>query len=149
MQERSAQVSGAAKRCGRLHTSSVTSSMQSALGLTCVSWAEVGWTAQVGFGSGFKCNSVVWKAIRNIHDTEHAEWAHMSNPANADRCWNYIQVRCSLPLHPSKISGSPGCLATAHSAKLLCGRRRAQQGSGRCAPLMKARMGTPVKEPHA
>ena len=57
---------------------------------------------QVGFGSGFKCNSVVWKAIRNIHDTEHAEWAHMSNPANTERCWNYIQVRCSSPLHPAR-----------------------------------------------
>ena len=57
------------------------------------------WPVQVGFGSGFKCNSVVWKAIRNIHDTEHAEWAHMKDPANIDRCWNYIQVwRLSLCL---------------------------------------------------
>ena len=48
---------------------------------------------QVGFGSGFKCNSAVWKAMRNIHDTEHAEWAHMKN-GNLERCWNYVQVRC-------------------------------------------------------
>ena len=72
----------------------------------------------MGFGSGFKCNSVVWKAIRNIHDTEHAEWAHMSNPANTDRCWNYIQVRCSLPLLAGKISGVPWLPAIAHLAKL-------------------------------
>ena len=72
----------------------------------------------MGFGSGFKCNSVVWKAIRNIHDTEHAEWAHMSNPANTDRCWNYIQVRCSLPLLAGKIFGVPWLPAIAHLARL-------------------------------
>ena len=46
---------------------------------------------QVGFGSGFKCNSAVWKAMRNIHDTEHVEWMHMKN-GNLERCWNYVQV---------------------------------------------------------
>ena len=46
---------------------------------------------QVGFGSGFKCNSAVWKAVRNIHDTEHNEWAHMDG-SNLDRCWKYVQV---------------------------------------------------------
>ena len=46
---------------------------------------------QVGFGSGFKCNSAVWKAVRNIHDTEHVEWMHMKN-GNLERCWNYVQV---------------------------------------------------------
>lgn len=33
---------------------------------------------QVGFGSGFKCNSLVWRALRDIHDTKHAAWAHMA-----------------------------------------------------------------------
>lgn len=47
---------------------------------------------QVGFGSGFKCNSAVWKAVRNIHDTEHVEWMHMKN-GNLERCWNYVQVQ--------------------------------------------------------
>lgn len=49
---------------------------------------------QVGFGSGFKCNSAVWKAMRNIHDTEHVEWMHMKN-GNLERCWNYVQVHLS------------------------------------------------------
>ena len=55
---------------------------------------------QVGFGSGFKCNSAVWKAVRNIHDTEHVEWMHMKN-GNLERCWNYVQVQlaASAPLH--------------------------------------------------
>ncbi|GMH45598.1 hypothetical protein BSKO_13555 [Bryopsis sp. KO-2023] len=30
---------------------------------------------QVGFGSGFKCNSSVWKAIRDVQNT-HEAWAH-------------------------------------------------------------------------
>ena len=38
-----------------------------------------------------KCNSAVWKAMRNIHDTEHVEWMHMKN-GNLERCWNYVQV---------------------------------------------------------
>ena len=53
---------------------------------------------QVGFGSGFKCNSAVWKAMRNIHDTEHVEWMHMKN-GNLERCWNYVQVQ-PAPLLP-------------------------------------------------
>ena len=28
---------------------------------------------QLGFGSGFKCNSAVWKANRRVRDT-HAAW---------------------------------------------------------------------------
>ncbi|KAI4302807.1 hypothetical protein MLD38_038510 [Melastoma candidum] len=29
---------------------------------------------QISFGSGFKCNSVVWKALRNIHPPPHSPW---------------------------------------------------------------------------
>ncbi|KAL4420938.1 hypothetical protein ABPG77_001421 [Micractinium sp. CCAP 211/92] len=31
---------------------------------------------QVGFGSGFKCNSVVWRALRNVK-TMHKAWEHI------------------------------------------------------------------------
>ena len=48
---------------------------------------------QVGFGSGFKCNSAVWKARRTIRDSRHAAWAHMVN-GNLDCVWKYLEVRC-------------------------------------------------------
>ena len=32
---------------------------------------------QVGFGSGFKCNSAVWKALRSV-DSKHAAWKHLA-----------------------------------------------------------------------
>ena len=32
---------------------------------------------QVGFGSGFKCNSAVWKALRNV-DSKHPAWKHLA-----------------------------------------------------------------------
>ena len=31
---------------------------------------------QIAFGSGFKCNSAVWRALRTIHD-EHPAWDEM------------------------------------------------------------------------
>ncbi|KAI3432776.1 hypothetical protein D9Q98_004315 [Chlorella vulgaris] len=31
---------------------------------------------QIGFGSGFKCNSVVWRALRDVH-TMHKAWQHI------------------------------------------------------------------------
>ena len=79
------------------------------LAVTSVSWAELGWNAQVGFGSGFKCNSVVWKAIRNIHDTEHAEWAHMSNPANTEPLLELHPGALLIASASGKTSESPGC----------------------------------------
>lgn len=53
---------------------------------------------QVGFGSGFKCNSAVWKATRNIHDTRHAAWAHLMKPGNLEKAWQYVQV-CATSTH--------------------------------------------------
>ena len=47
---------------------------------------------QVGFGSGFKCNSAVWKATRNIHDSRHAAWAHLKKSENLEKAWQYVQV---------------------------------------------------------
>ena len=70
---------------------------------------------QVGFGSGFKCNSAVWKAVRNIHDTEHNEWAHMEG-SNLDRCWKYVQV-CNRALHLSRLHHI--CLTDRNNA-LVC-----------------------------
>lgn len=29
---------------------------------------------QIAFGSGFKCNSAIWRALRNIN-TQHTVWA--------------------------------------------------------------------------
>ena len=143
-----AQIQAAVERRGGLYARYVTARKQSALGLTSVLRAEEGWTAQVGFGSGFKCNSVVWKAIRNIHDTEHAEWAHMKNPANIDRCWNYIQVRCFF-IASAWLRYSQHFRRPADLARLCCGREHAQQGSSQCTLLMEVCMVTPVKEPDA
>ena len=30
--------------------------------------------AQIAFGSGFKCNSAVFRAMRTIHDPDHLAW---------------------------------------------------------------------------
>ena len=98
----------------------------------------------MGFGSGFKCNSVVWKAIRNIHDTEHAEWAHMKDSANLDRCWNYIQVRYLLPASAGKIS-DVWAASVDTSARSRCGRRRAQRGSTPCTLVLGRRLRRPVQ----
>ena len=34
--------------------------------------------AQVGFGSGFKSNSAVWKALRSFKDPSHKAWEHIT-----------------------------------------------------------------------
>ena len=33
---------------------------------------------QIGFGSGFKCNSAVWRALRDVDD-QHKAWVAVSN----------------------------------------------------------------------
>ena len=35
--------------------------------------------AQIAFGSGFKCNSAVFRAMRTIHDPDHLAWQHISS----------------------------------------------------------------------
>ncbi|KAK1436534.1 hypothetical protein QVD17_02315 [Tagetes erecta] len=34
---------------------------------------------QIAFGSGFKCNSAVWKALRNVKPSDHSPWADCIN----------------------------------------------------------------------
>ncbi|XP_076937571.1 3-ketoacyl-CoA synthase 4 [Bidens hawaiensis] len=34
---------------------------------------------QIAFGSGFKCNSAVWKALRNVKASDHSPWADCIN----------------------------------------------------------------------
>ncbi|KAK9807432.1 hypothetical protein WJX73_006633 [Symbiochloris irregularis] len=46
--------------------------IESARSLAC---GDIVW--QVGFGSGFKCNSAVWKALRPIKAAKHEAWAHV------------------------------------------------------------------------
>lgn len=29
---------------------------------------------QIAFGSGFKCNSAVWKALRNVKSSQNGPW---------------------------------------------------------------------------
>ena len=59
---------------------------------------------QVGFGSGFKVNSVVWRALRSFKDGRHRAWAEHTGEETA-RMWadlEAIGVRFSegtLPAH--------------------------------------------------
>ncbi|BDA41114.1 3-ketoacyl-CoA synthase 2 [Coccomyxa sp. Obi] len=66
---------------------------------------EVVW--QVGFGSGFKCNSAVWKATRHIHDSRHAAWAHLKKPGNLEKAWQYVQANASPSSKYSAKYGQP------------------------------------------
>ncbi len=34
---------------------------------------------QIAFGSGFKCNSAVWRALRPVH-TQHEAWLDLPKP---------------------------------------------------------------------
>lgn len=40
--------------------------------------------AQVGFGSGFKCNSAVWTALRTIN-SQHTAWKHLANNGSTEQ----------------------------------------------------------------
>jgi 3-ketoacyl-CoA synthase len=53
---------------------------------------------QVGFGSGFKCNSAVWRAMRPIH-SKHAAWDHLQ-PENVGKRRHNPLTDESQPLPP-------------------------------------------------
>lgn len=53
-----------------------------------VSKNDVVW--QVGFGSGFKCNSAVWRALRDVKDTRHAAWRHIQDESNLNAVPAYL-----------------------------------------------------------
>ena len=71
---------------------------------------------QVGFGSGFKCNSLVWRALRDIHDTQHAAWAHMAQPGQQgqDTSEMWALIRAPAPAKASSCKEQP--LANGHAA---------------------------------
>ena len=39
---------------------------------------------QVGFGSGFKCNSAVWRALRTFN-SQHAAWKHLAENGTTEQ----------------------------------------------------------------
>ena len=45
---------------------------------------------QVGFGSGFKCNSAVWRALRDVRDARHAAWVHIQDESNLNAVPAYL-----------------------------------------------------------
>jgi hypothetical protein len=45
---------------------------------------------KVGFGSGFKCNSAVWRALRDVKDTRHAAWRHIQDESNLAAVPSYL-----------------------------------------------------------
>ena len=40
--------------------------------------------SQVGFGSGFKCNSAVWRALRTFN-SQHAAWKHLAENGSTEQ----------------------------------------------------------------
>ena len=46
---------------------------------------------QVGFGSGFKSNSAVWKALRPLRDNRHKAWAGITQQDTA-RMWRELEA---------------------------------------------------------
>ena len=45
---------------------------------------------QVGFGSGFKVNSAVWRALKDIKDSRHVAWETVSQ-AQVETMWSDLQ----------------------------------------------------------
>ncbi len=66
---------------------------------------------QIGFGSGFKCNSAVWRALRPIKEM-HGSWAHIEGREN-----HAMDVILALgkekvsPHHARWIGNAAQCLA--------------------------------------
>jgi len=82
-----------ARRYGNTSSASVWYALSYIEACQGVAAGDVVW--QVGFGSGFKCNSAVWKARRSIRDNRHAAWAHMVN-GNLECVWKYLEARAAL-----------------------------------------------------
>ena len=74
-----------------------------------VARGDVVW--QVGFGSGFKCNSAVWKALHSGRDATHVAWAHMTDPSNVAAVPAYL-ANGGVSQGP----GAPECAGTAVGA---------------------------------
>ena len=71
-----------------------------------VAAGDVVW--QVGFGSGFKCNSAVWRALRRVKDSSHDAWQHMADPSNVAAVPAYLAAGGI-----SQGTGAPKCAGTA------------------------------------
>lgn len=75
---------------------------------------------QVAFGSGFKCNSAVWRALRPVHDTTHAAWKHVQGREDE-------AMRALLAIsEASKVNGEGGQGTSRLRVCLVC------QHRGRC-----------------
>lgn len=47
-------------------------------------------TVQVGFGSGFKVGSCVWKALKTFKDPRHKAWEE-ADPEKAEQMWKDLE----------------------------------------------------------
>ena len=61
--------------------------------------------AQVGFGSGFKCNSAVWRALRPISGVQHDAWAHIGATTTAPM-WDNLRAPCAKPDATARLNGA-------------------------------------------
>lgn len=74
--------------------------------IKCLAGNEDNLHLQVGFGSGFKVNSAVWRALRSFKDPSHVAWASVST-ADVDTMWADLQsmgvkfVNGAIPPHVS------------------------------------------------
>ena len=65
----------------------------------------------MGFGSGFKVNSAVWRALRDIKDSNHIAWETIS-PKQVETMWSDLQgmgvkfVNGVIPLHKKEKKGN-------------------------------------------
>ena len=71
--EQTAPSAATLERYGNTSSSTVWYSLGFIESCQHVARGDIVW--QVGFGSGFKCNSAVWKALTDVHET-HNSWAH-------------------------------------------------------------------------
>lgn len=67
---------------------------------------------QVGFGSGFKCNSAVWTALRTIN-SQHTAWKHLANNGSTEQ-------DSKLRVENNTADDSKACAAKPLSQQPLC-----------------------------